>query len=69
MDDAGAMRLVECARNLNGDRQRLVERQSLRGQSGEPGSDGFALQVLHDEIGDSTLFADVVKRADVWVIE
>ena len=52
MDDAGAMRSVECGRDLYRVVERFVERQrSLR----EPVGERFAVQKLHDQVGHQPL--------------
>ena len=66
MDDAGTVRLVECVGNFNGVTKRRVEgerpfRQSLR--------QTLAIEVLHDEKVDPVLMPDVVKRADVRMVQ
>ena len=54
--------------------QRAVECQTTTGRmagrgSLEPRRQRFAFQVLHDEVGDAILLADVVQSADVRMIE
>src|SRR5262245_51595193 len=66
MHDSGAMRLVECVRNLNSDLQRLL---NLGGSSGDLLRERLALQVLHDEVVRPILMPYVVERADVGMRE
>ena len=66
MDDARAMRRVEGRRDLDRDLERLLERQRALC---EPVRQRLAVEVLHDEIRRAGLFADVVQRADVGMIE
>jgi hypothetical protein len=64
MHDAGAMRSVECRRDLDRDRQPLARRErallEARGQC-------LALEKLHHEKRHAILLADVVEGADVRV--
>jgi len=60
------MRLVPGAGDLGRDCQRVVERQ---GATLDPAGQRLAIEVLHDEIRRAVLFADVVQRADVRVLE
>ena len=64
MCDAGTMRPIQRARNLDRDRQRLGERKSGAVRP-EPFFERLALEQLHDEIRRPGLFANVVQRADV----
>ena len=66
MDDPRAMRLVERVGDLNREGQRLIERQRAFRQSLR---ERLAFEVLHDQIVDAVLVADVVKRADVRMVE
>ena len=68
------MGLVQRADDLDGNGQRAVECQATTGRmagrgSLEPRRQRFAFQVLHDEVGDAILLADVVQSADVRMIE
>ena len=66
MDDVLLMRLVQRVHDLARDLQGVVEWQrSTRESIGER----LALEVLEDEIPHAVLFPDVVKRADVRVVQ
>ena len=66
MDDARAVRFVERRRDLDRRPERLVDRQrALR----QPIRQRLAFEILHDEERGAILFADVVQRADVRMIE
>jgi len=62
MQNAAPMRCVECARDVNRARKRLIERQrpvlKPRGQR-------FAFEIVEHEKVDVTVVPDVVERADV----
>jgi hypothetical protein len=60
MDHPLAVRLVERVGDLDGIRQCLVEGQAA---SVEPRGQRLALHVLHDQIVQAVLLADVVERA------
>ena len=66
MDDALAMRLVERVGDLDGDLQRLVERErpflEARGQR-------LALEMRHDQVVRAIDAADVVDAADVGMVQ
>jgi len=73
MDDAGPVGRVERVGDLDGDLERLIERERAPRQARV---ERLALQVLHDEIRDRLpcacrrgVLAHVVQRADVRVIE
>jgi hypothetical protein len=58
--------LVERAGNLDGRRERLVQwKRALLQARG----DGFALQILHHQIIDTVLLANVVQWANVWMAQ
>src|SRR5215471_11152075 len=68
MNDAGAMGLVERIGDLGAECEYLVERQrsarlldSIR--------ERLTLEVLHHDVVDAVLRADVVDGADVWMLE
>ena len=67
MDDALAMRLVERVGDLDRDLERIGKLQ--RSVSREPVGERLPLQVFHDEEVDPVLGADVVERADVWMVQ
>ena len=64
--DAAPMRMVERFGNLDRVAQNLIRRQGTVRQAA---GNGFAFQQFHDEVGAAVLFADVVERADVRVIQ
>ena len=66
MRDALAVRLVEPIRDLDGDLERLIERQRAPLQ---PLGQRVPLQVLHDQEVDPVLLTDVVERANVRVVQ
>jgi len=66
MDDARAMRRGEGIGDLNRHVEGLLERQRA---SLEPLLERFALQVLHHEEVDPILLPDVVKNADVRMVQ
>jgi hypothetical protein len=66
MDDPMAMGLVERIRDLDGVAQCAIERQRTLLESGR---ERLALQVLHDEELDAVLVPNIVKYADVGMIE
>ena len=63
MDDAGAMRRVERARDLDGQRERGVDWQRPLCQPSL--SERLAVEQLHHEERRAVVLADVVQRADV----
>ena len=66
MDDARAMRRVERARDLDRDRQRLIERQrAFRQAIGER----LAFDQFQDQRADAVAVFDAVDRADVRMVE
>ena len=66
MDDALPVRFVQRIRDLDGPRERLVERHRPFRQ---PRGERLAVDQLHDEEVDPLVVADVVDRADVRMIE
>ena len=66
MHDAGCVRFVQRAGNLRRDLQHLIKRQRTLLQAGV---ERLAFQILHDEERRAVLFADVVERADVRMVE
>ena len=66
MHHAGAMRRIERTGNRGGVPDRAIDRKRATLQDG---GERLALQVLHDEVAGALLFADVVQRADVRVVE
>ena len=67
MDDPRAVRLVERVRDLNRERQGLVERH--RAFPSQPVRERLAFEILHHQEVDAILVADVVQRADVRMIQ
>jgi hypothetical protein len=66
MHDTCAMRRVERARDVDGDRKDLIDGQRALLQSlGER----VSVEELHDEIVDAVVVADVEQRADVGVTQ
>ena len=68
MRDPRAVRLVERVGDLDRDLQRLVERQRTV-RSCEARRERLALEILHHEIARALVFADVMDRADVRMIQ
>ena len=66
MNDARTMRCVQPVRDLNPVLKRLLELQSSFLQSLRQ---RFPFDVFHDEVVDTVLFADVIKGADVKMVE
>ena len=66
VDDAGAMRGLECRGDLTGVAQRLRERER---SGGEPRGERVPVQQLHHDVVGAAVDADVVDRADVRVVE
>ena len=66
MDDPLSMGLVERFGHLDRVAQRLVERKSTFFQ---PLRQRFALDVLHDEVVDTVLLADVIECANVRMVQ
>ncbi len=66
MNDAGAVCCIECTRQLDRTAECEVERERALL---EPLGERLAIEVLHDQICRAVLFADVVQRADVRVVE
>jgi hypothetical protein len=64
--DSLAVSFVECVGNLDGITQHLIQRQRTFLQ---PLSQRLAFQILHHQEISSVLMADVVKRADVRMIQ
>lgn len=58
--------LVERAGNLDGTSKRLVQWKRAFLQ---PRGDGFTLQILHHQIIDTVILADIVQRANVWMAQ
>jgi hypothetical protein len=50
----------------DGSLQDLIQRQ---GAAGQPCGERFPLQVLHDEVVDAVLLANVVEGADVGMLQ
>ena len=67
MDDAGAVRAVERVADLDGDRQRVVDRKPRR--PAQPVGERLAFEILHDEVVELAVAADVVDRADVRMVQ
>src|SRR5438270_3393951 len=66
MDNAVLMRLLQSLRDLSANLKNLINRQrALRQAIGE----SLALQVFHYQKVGAVLCADVVKRADIRVLE
>jgi hypothetical protein len=66
MDDAGPMRGRQRVGHLNRDGQRLGDRErAFR----NPRLERLAVEILDDEKREALVFADVVERADVRVLE
>ena len=66
MHDPLPVRLVQGIRYLDGNGQRLIERQCALLQ---PLRQRLAIEILHDQEVDPVLAADVVERADVWMVQ
>ena len=66
MGDAGAMRAVECVGDLDGEFERLIERES---SLLDPGRQRLALHVLHHHVPGAILVADVVEHANIRVVQ
>ena len=66
MDHAVAMGVIERAGNLDGIAQRLIQRQRPFLQ---PLRERIAFQILHHQVIDVVLLADIVERADMRVIQ
>ena len=66
MDDALAMRLVEGVGDLNGDLQRLVQRER---PFLEPRGQGLALEMRHDQVVRAIDAADIVDAADMRMVQ
>ncbi len=60
------VRLVQCVGDLDGVFEGLIERQPSLLQTGRQ---SVALHQLHDEVVNPILFAHVVERADVRVVQ
>jgi hypothetical protein len=72
MDDAGAVRAVERIGDLDGDLERVAERQTRTAGLRRPRESvgqRLAIQVLHDEIRGAPVVADVVERTNVRMRE
>ena len=66
MDDPFAVCAFQRAGDLRGEPQRVLD---VQGSARDPVSQRFTLEVLHDEELDAVLLADVVKRADVRMVQ
>ena len=66
VDDARAMRGVQRVGNLDAHVEQRVQAQRTRG---EPILQRRPLQILHHDERSPVLLADVVDRADVWMVE
>ena len=66
MDDPCPMRPIERVGDLNRHRERLRERHWA---SLESRFERLAFEILHDEVRRAPLFANVIQRADVRVVE
>ena len=66
MHEPLAMRLVERVGDLPSERQHLGRRQRTPFQ---PVGQRLALHVLHDQVVEAVLVADVVEHADVRMVE
>ena len=66
MDDPLPVRLVQRIRDLDGDLERLIQRQRALLQ---PLGQRVALQILHDQEVDPVLLADVMQSANVRVVQ
>src|SRR5579859_606155 len=60
------MSLVESIGNFHADFQSLAERQRAAGKTR---GERLTLEILHDEIFGAVLVSDVVKSADVGMVE
>jgi hypothetical protein len=66
VNDAGAMGLVECRRDLDRDSDSLIDgERSTRDSIGERRT----IEVFHDQEGRTLVLADVEERADVRMRE
>ena len=66
MHDPLPVRLVQRVCDLDGNGQRLIEWQRALLQ---PLGQRFPVEVLHDEVVDAVLLADIEDRADVGMAE
>ena len=66
MRDSLTVRLIERVGDLNRVLECLIERKCTFLQSRR---ERLPLQVLHDEVVDAILLADIVECADVWMIQ
>jgi hypothetical protein len=60
------VRLIERFANLKRDAPHLIEGERTTHQTF---AQGFALDIFHNEVGQTLLRADIVQRTDVGVIE
>ena len=66
MDDSLLVRFLQRFGNLNRDLQRGLQRQRALAQ---PLAECFAVEQLHDQIVSPVLGADIVKMANVGMVE
>ena len=66
MEHAAAMSFLQPFANLGSNAEHLVERQAAFVQAF---SEGFALQILHDDVVGAVLLAHIVEMADVGMAE
>ena len=66
MHEAHTVRFVERVGDLSGVHERLIEGQSAFLQSIRK---RLSFDVLHDEKVDTVVLPDIVKRADVWMVQ
>jgi len=66
VEDALCMRGIERVGDLNAQVEQVFGRQRPRGNAM---SQRLALEQLHDDIGLALVFADVVERADVRMVQ
>jgi len=66
MDDARRMRGIERVGDINGKRQQQI---SFHGTSGDAVLQHYAVEILHGDKCFPVLFADVINRADVGVVQ
>jgi hypothetical protein len=59
-----AMGVVQCAGNLDGIAQCLIQRQ---GSFLQPLREVLTIQMLHHQEIDAILVADIIERTNVWV--
>src|SRR5215204_812808 len=69
MDDAGAVRGVERAANVDRKRQCLARIHGSPAAARQARGQGLPVEILQHEEVDAILMTDIEQRADVWMIE